>query len=318
MENLSSGISLLIFVYTGITSVLNKKVMEMIISVGSTQHIDYLKSRIKKALRLFKNSGLKINVEERPAGEFTFLFCQVTYTKDNCSLADGQAFFRYFLADVIAELILNCWEKVLLWEIVRESYYYFSEDDKKVIVEHIMQYLSRREGCLEQGPINYLRRKNKVLQKLLGFLHNNNHLVIDGFIKFRLKDYLSELRDASDKAVDDFLIEREYEEFIQLLKHFVEVQEPRTDLVHVLLKAEGGFKLFDAQMKVIRSDYLEGFIIDLVDREASCEDLLISALITVAPKKIIAHLRYNDNAFETIKSVFTSRVDKCPGCSLCK
>jgi len=289
----------------------------MIISVGSTRHIDYLKNRIKRALRLFSNSGLKIKIEERPAGEYIFLFCQVIHIKGNCSLADGQALFRYFLADVIAELILNHWEKVLLWKIVRESYY-FSEDDKKVIVERIMQYLSRGEGCLEQGSISYLRRKNKVRQELLGFLHNNNQLIIDGFIKFRLKDYLYELRDASDKAVDDFLIEREYGEFIQLLKHFVEVQEPRTDLVHVLLRAEGGFKLFDAQMKVIHSDYLEGFIIDLVDREASCEDLLISALITVAPKKIIAHLRYNNNTFETIKSVFASRVDKCPGCSLCK
>ena len=30
-----------------------------------------------------------------------------------------------------------------------------------------------------------------------------------------LKDYIGELRDAAEKAVDEFLMEREYREFIQ-------------------------------------------------------------------------------------------------------
>lgn len=289
----------------------------MMISIGTTRHIDYLKIRIKKGSKIFAGNSLKIKIKERPAGDFTFLFCRVAQVKNNYSEADRQILFRRFLADVISDLILNCWEEALLQEIIHENYYYFSDEEKKNIIERAIQDINRKEEGYTQSSLYQPGRKKRVLQKILDFLRDNNQFVIDGFIKFRLKDYLNELRDAVDKAVDDFLIDREYKEFIKLLKYFVEIQEPRADLVHVLIKSGGGFKLLDGRMKIIRSDYLESFLINLIDQEISCEDLLLSALISIAPKKIIAHFRCDDHVLETIKSIFASRVDKCPGCSLC-
>ncbi len=120
--------------------------------------------------------------------------------------------------------------------------------------------------------------------------------------------------------MDDFLIEREYREFVQLLKYFVDIQESKIESVHVLIKGGGVFKLYDGNMRPVRSDYLEGYIIDLADNEINYEDLLISALITIAPKEITLHYKNNNGmiaTLDTIKKVFAGRIKECKGCKLC-
>lgn len=294
--------------------------MAQVISIGASHHIDLLKVKLGQEIKLFEGDGIKVQLEESPAGKFTFLSCRVSsqgachYTEE-----DTQVIFRHYVADIISDIILNQWEYLLLKNIIRENYYYFGEEDKKLIYDYALRHVNR-EGEYSTHTIYWLSRKSRILQKLLEFLRTNNKIIIDGFIRFRLKEYINELRDAADKAVDDFLMEREYREFIQLLKYFVEYQEPKVELVHVMIKAGGVFKLFDENNQSIKSEYLEGFIMDLVDSEINYEDLLISALITIAPKKITLHYK-NDGAYsatlETIRNVFTGRVSECAGCNFC-
>ena len=55
--------------------------------------------------------------------------------------------------------------------------------------------------------------------------------------------------------------------------------------------------------------------------EINYEDLLISALITIAPKTVMLHFASAagkaNTVVETIKSVFAGRVTVCRGCKLC-
>ncbi len=206
--------------------------MAQTISIGSTQHIDLFKAKLGRQLKLCEGDGLKIYLEESPAGKYTFLFCRIADDKGKRAGEDVQSLFKYYLADVISDIILNHWEDPLLKEIIRENYYYFGEEERDIIFQYALRHINR-EGKDSQNTVYWLGRKNRIIQKILDYLDANNWINIDGFIRFRLKDYIGELRDAAEKAVDEFLMEREYREFIQLLKYFVEVQEPR--LVHINL-----------------------------------------------------------------------------------
>jgi len=292
------------------------------ISIGATQHIDLLKARLGRKLNFFEGNGLKVVFEERPAGRLTFLSCRLTghgsyiYTREE----DCWTAFRQFLADIISDLILNHWEENLLKDIIRENYYYFDAQERKIIYNYALHHVHSDEES-RLYTIYTSNRKSKILQKVMDFLHHNNSVVIDGFIRFRLKEYLSELREAADKAVDDYLMEREYQEFIQLLKYFVDVQEPRAEVVNILVNGVGNFKLYDEKMEPIKNDYMEGFVVELVDNEINYEDLVISALITIAPKNIVLH--YKDDCgksttIDTIEGVFAGRVRECAGCNLCR
>lgn len=290
------------------------------ISIGATQHMDLFKAKLGSQLKLCEREGLKVDLEESPAGKFTFLSCRIAgETKRGASDEHIQSFLRQQLAEIISDVILNHWEDVLLKDIIRENYYYFGEEEKKLIFDYSLRHVNR-EGREARNTLYWLNRKNRINQKLIDFLKYNNHIIVDGFIRFRLKEYVAELRDATEKAVDEFLMEREYREFIQLLQYFVEVQEPRMELVHLHVSESGGFKLFDEQMQPVRSDCMEGFFLDMLESELNFEDLLISALINIAPRKIQIHRTGHNNhsvMMDTIKSVFAGRVSECPGCSLC-
>ncbi|MDD4334363.1 MAG: putative sporulation protein YtxC [Desulfotomaculaceae bacterium] len=294
--------------------------MAQTISIGSTQLIGLLKAKMGRELKIFKDDGFKIDLEESPAGQFTFLAFRVSESgASESTLEEAQSIFKNYLADSISDIILNHWEDILLKDIIKENYYYFGEDEKDLIYHYALQHINR-DGQNPSDTLYWLRRKSRILQKLLDFLRNNNRIVIEGFIRFRLKEYIGELKEAADRAVDDFLIEREYGEFIQLLKYFVDIQESKMDSVHVLIKGDGVFKLYDDSMQPVRNDYLEGYIIDLADNEINYEDLLISALITIAPNEITLHYKNKNRLcvpLDMIKNVFTGRVKECKGCKLC-
>ncbi|WP_027365525.1 putative sporulation protein YtxC [Desulfotruncus alcoholivorax] len=276
------------------------------ISIGTACQQDLVKQELSRGLKSLQDEGLSVQLQEDQANGFTFLDC--------CVSGHTEPLISYRVAGVISNLIVNSWQEILLKDIIRENYYYFDEDEKGAIYDYARKKINNNNKIKE-------RYRLVILQKLTEYLSANNNLIIDGFIRFRLKDYINQLYDVADQAVDDFLMEREYKEFIELLRYFVEIQEPKADLVNVVLRDDGVFKLYDEKNQPINSDYLRDFMIDLVENEINYEDLLISALITIAPREVRFHSGNGELAsstVNTIKSVFVGRVSECGGCSICQ
>lgn len=291
------------------------------ISIGASNYIDLIKARLASELKELERRGLKFNIQENPAGKYVFLSCSVSGRGNGgYSEEDALAVFKHYIANVLSDLIMAKWQKSILVDIIRENYYYFGEEERRAIFQNALHYLDGFDSG-ERESIPTMRKKKIILAKLKEFLGTCNQIVIEGFIRFRLKEYIKELQEAADKAVDDFLMDREYKEFIQLLKYFVDIQDSRTDLVNVVMKPNGVFKLYDGKHRAIDSAYLEGFITDLIESEINYEDLLISALITIAPREIVFHTGKAEVppvTLETIKNIFSQRVGMCRGCELCR
>jgi putative sporulation protein YtxC len=292
------------------------------ISIGSTRHIDLIKDRLGCELVLFEGNGLKFKLAEQSEGKFTFITCRLAdggefiYEEE-----DARLLFKHFLANVITDVILNHWEEPLVREIIQENYYYFAEEDKDLIYRGTLSHINQGRDGRKDGSLRCIIRKSRVLQKVIEYLSGSNQIILDGFIKFRLKEYVNELREAADKAVDDFLIEREYREFIQLLRYFVEIQEPRYELVHIVIRDGKNYSLFDENLQGIKTNSLEGCVMELSNNEISCDDLFVSMLITLSPRNITIHRdgeTQSPLAVDTIVNVFEGRVSWCPGCQLCR
>ncbi|ABO50138.1 conserved hypothetical protein [Desulforamulus reducens MI-1] len=293
--------------------------MSQCFSIGATRHIDLLKDKLGRELPLNEGNNLIVKLTEKPIGNITFLSFDFNGALCCGGPLEDELLFRHFVADIISDLILNQWEKAIMADVIKENYFFFNEDEKKIIYQYSQDYAKGERvfiGCMDR-----LDRKNLIIKRLVEFLEQSNNLVIDGFIRFRLKDYINEIKEAVDQAVDDFLMEREYREFIQLLKYFVEIQDSKVDVVNVLMNQRGTYKLYDENNEPISSEFLEGFILDIMDNEINYEDLLISALITMAPNKIVFHFGAShkpETTIDTIKHVFEGKVEECPGCKLCQ
>ena len=291
--------------------------MNSSISIGASQHIDLIKNNLSRQFRVLEGEGIKLEVNELPGGKYTFLQCNINKEYQQKHGEKGCRIFKNYVASVVSDVILTKWESIIINDIIQENYYYFNEEEKRLILENVKKHIRDNNPA---GVSNNSRRRNQIYRRISEYLANNDQLVVEGFIRFRLKEYISELRDAIENAVDDFLMEKEYNEFIQLLRYFVEIQEPRIDLTHVVVKPNGRFSLYDDKKENINSDYLEDFVMDL-EGEISYEDLLISALISISPRKIVFHCQQDDYptaTIKTIKEVFVGRVEICTGCEWCR
>ena len=274
------------------------------ILVGTSKNPKALINRFDNEFKRFK-----FNYKLNNKGNITFLGC------DNYDQNISPGEFKNLLANIIADIIIEDWAQILIKRIIRDHYYYFNEEEKKNIREKAFELL--RNDAFSYKP---LIRRNNIVHRVIEYLERNQEIVLEGFINFRLKDYIMEIEDIVDAAVDDFLLEKEYLEFIRLLRYFVEIQEPKINEVHILLEKNNVFKLVDRNGKAIESEYLDGFAVELMNNSINYEDLLISALITLAPRLVVIHLTNPDEPRDTIKTienVFGKRVRRCNGCIIC-
>ncbi|MGI6225799.1 MAG: putative sporulation protein YtxC [Peptococcales bacterium] len=273
------------------------------ILVGTSKNPKALINRFENGFKTFK---LNYNINNK--GNITFLGCDYD---QNISPRE----FKNILANIIADIIVEDWAQILIKRIIRDHYYYFNEEEKKNIREKALELLNT-EGFSYKPLI----RKNSIVQRVIEYLERHQEIVLEGFVNFRLKDYLLEIEDIVDAAVDDFLLEKEYLEFIRLLRYFVEIQEPKVNEVHILFEKDNAFKLVDRHGKLIENEYMDGFSIELMNSSINYEDLLISALITLAPRLVVMHLTDANEPKDTIKTidnVFGKKAKQCTGCNLC-
>lgn len=218
---------------------------------------------------------------------------------------------RVIIADMLSNIILEDLQSNMVQRIIRDEYFYFERRDQDKILRDALAIMWGGRNPIVNAETIREHWRYRVWDRLMDHLEDNHELIFEGFIRFRLKDFLRELENAVDRAVDDLLIENEYNEFIKLLQYFVEIQEPKVDEVHVLQQEDKRYMLLDSNLRIIHNDMLEQLAREISDKEISHDDLLISSLITIAPCKITIH-EYdkikNVELLNTINNVFTGKV----------
>ncbi|TYQ17027.1 UNVERIFIED_CONTAM: putative sporulation protein YtxC [Acetivibrio alkalicellulosi] len=219
----------------------------------------------------------------------------------------------------LADYIIKEYEEKMIMRIINSNYCYFNSMEKKEILKTTL-YIINNEDKNFLNSLFQIKRRNIIVRKLLEYYKCSNVLILEGFVNFRLKEYMKDLEDVVDKAVDDFLMEREYKEFIRLLRYFVDIQEPKFNIIHVVVGYDNKYVLLNENKNEITNECIQEFMNDIPEGEINYDDLLVSSLITMAPRKIMIHGASsfrNKELLETIKNVFWGKAIICAGCELC-
>ncbi len=290
------------------------------IRVGTAENVSRVRDRLSFEFGFLAQQGFNVVIEEARRGDVTYFLCRLIADATQGGDPSGlKAMFRHYLANALSDLIVNEWERSILRQLLQSQYECFNQGEQKVILSSA----SRSLDCRSDGRPDLFRkveRKGRVLRLILDYLNSQQEINLDGFITFRLQDYREQLGDAVGQAVDDFLMEKEYLEFVNLLRYFVEAQEPKLKLVHVMILPKGAFRLMDERGATVTKEYLAKSFLE-IDTEVNSDDLLVSALITLAPERIVLHCPTELDrmeALDTIRSVFEGRVTTCRGCHLCR
>ena len=127
-----------------------------------------------------------------------------------------------------------------LRELIAHNYFYFPQKERDYIENLALRRYAADPAKDEGGQVFA-----EVQQCLQDYFSHYDYVNVDGLIRFRLRMWLKYLRKTLDLVVDDFLLEKEYQEFIKLLKYFVSLQDPKTKQIHVVLNEDGSYLFYD-------------------------------------------------------------------------
>lgn len=288
--------------------------------IGVNECADDIVQQITNELQQLNSKKISYSVNEVNSGDSTSIICTIEEDK-NIGKKSIQCYeaLRIHVANALADYIIRQYEAKLISRIINSNYCYFNAIEKKEILSLAVRII-RNDDKSFLNSLFQIRRRNMIIRKLLDYFEGSNSLILDGFVNFRLKDYMKDLEEIVDKAVDDFLMEREYKEFIRLLRYFVDIQDPKFNVVHVIVRYDSKYILLDEHKKEITNECIQEFVNEITEGEINYDDLLVSSLITLAPRKIIIHSTgqfRNKELLETIKNVFMGKVVMCSGCEIC-
>ena len=289
-----------------------------LISLGLSDSIDDVRAKLQQDCNLFQREGYQIVIDQLQAGKYTFL---------NCSILEGEISFRnyeriknllkLYVAQILADLVVHREEQNVLRRMIRFGYDYLSLEEQEEVLVKAMSILAETDP--EAREYHLPIRRSRVFSRILEYLDMHNELVLDGFIRFRLKDYGQVLNRVVEKAVDNYMSDIEYQEFVKVLRYFVNVQEPRTGEVHVVVDRSANISIFNSEGQALSEANGEHFVAQSAD-DSNGQDLLMSALITIVPCVIMFHFydrKTNASLVNTVKDVFDDRVIVCEGCHIC-
>ena len=184
------------------------------------------------------------------------------------------------LYSALAKNILTEFSRKILVKIINKNCDYFSKSDKYEVWKMSMRRLADDEY---ENNSDYLYRIKTVKNNLEEFLFNSETVFIEGFVNFRLKELEDDLEEVVEECVQEYLLELEYIEFVNMLKYFISVQSSKYLVVDVVY---GDNIYIYADSKNITQECLADFNREVICTETNKDDFLLNSLISIAPKRV--------------------------------
>lgn len=136
-------------------------------------------------------------------------------------------------------------------------------------------------------------------------------LSLEGVLRFRLKEFGRAIERAAAAAVAELLAERDEQRMFAPWRSLWLGPPPRLYEVHVLRDDQGTYRLLDRWGDPAGSRTGEPASV------APTEDVLVSQLMRLGPRRIVVHLEPEDPGQVAVRGAFPGRVHTCRGCPRC-
>lgn len=225
-----------------------------------------------------------------------------------------------YISNILYKVVLNEYKEKELLDYLTENYFFLKQEEIMEVEDEVMKTFLENKSLNFDNLIYCLNKVNNIIEKIKSCLEENSEINIDGFIRFRMKELREDIEDIIDKVIESYMVEKEYKEFIKLLKYFVEIQESKIEEINIIISESGNYSIIDRNKKDIFNEFMKDLIECKLDSDVKMEDIIISGLITNSPKKVIIHGKnncLNKEFIDTIENVFENKVSFCNGCMLC-
>lgn len=224
---------------------------------------------------------------------------KIVFTFDASSIQNFSLF--------ISNLIITIYERILIKKIIKKNYFYFSDYEQ-------LQISNISSSIIDD---NSQSKDDLVFISVYDYIKNNPSMILSGFINFRLKDYIEVLEYLVDLSVNNFIINREYDKFITLLRDYINSEPSKIDVINLVYLNQEAI-LLDKNKNIIPID---NNIVDskyLSDISFSNNDYVLNTVLNLLPNKLYVHvLSQEDEFLKTLKNIFRNKISICYDCEIC-
>jgi len=267
---------------------------------------DFVKTQINDLIEyLYTKNKFFVSAENKNDNNIN----EVTFSYKG-DVKDPKNKFKLYLSVIIYKIIINNFMNTKLKKYLKNNYMYLNYNDYSEIEKMYKNILLNEDYEIDDDSIFFINTKNYIINIITKYFNEYDELNVEGFIKFRSQKIDNELEVAVNKLVERFMIEKEYNEFIKLLKYFVEMQENKLDEVHILIERNGEYLIKNKYGEDILDLFSTGLDTLEYTEIIKTEDLIISGLITQCPKYVFIYgtdYALNTEILDTIKKVFEDR-----------
>lgn len=217
------------------------------------------------------------------------------------------------ISSILSLLVIDELEEEFFKKILLQNYFYFNFKEREQILNLCFDITANDFSSI------FDKKFKALFNSFYEFINQNHSIFLTGFTNFKIKRYFSILDDIINEAVNSFIIEKEYLEFISLLKLYINTQTSNCELVHIIYSSSESILLDENKGIITTSEELFKAKY-LSDISFSSNDYTLNSLLTLIPKKIYIHLIDNciDEFIITLQSVFENRIVICKDCDICK
>ncbi len=255
----------------------------------------------EKIVGIFSSKNLDYYISERLVSKNKIRYVFSIKATDNIP--------KKKIAELLGDWIVDLYEPILVEEILRNEFFECEADKKKVLTS-VSDNLSAAEKLYD---------KEYIVKKITKYLESEEYIQLDGFIRFRLNEYWHKLYWIICEAIEEFYVEKDYEAFLMLLSEYVDERQSMIDLLHIKTDSNGEYLFYDFKMSKIEINYKDFASVNPIENFLTKDDILLSILITLAPKRIIWHnadLVKNKNITNTLARIFKDKFSVCDDCEL--
>ena len=216
--------------------------------------------------------------------------------------------FENIVANLILDTILEFYQEKIIKRIINVNYFYFDDFERNIIFENCVEFLKQDEFEI----------KETLFKEIKAYIKDNRNIVLEGVANFRINEYIKLIDNIVDMSVNKYIIEKEYKEFINLLKIYVNTSESKMEIIH-LIYVNGESILLDKDKNIIQIDCNINNAKYLSDITFSSNDIALNTLLSMLPNKIEVHIINEEDEFiNTLKLIFENRIKICTECNICK
>lgn len=215
-------------------------------------------------------------------------------------------------AEALTNFIINVKRAEFLDKILANHFFYENEEERMQIIEIVaaMCVGKREELTALTGKMN---EHFIVKQAVKTVFEKNDAVLFDSLLTFRLKDYYDALTKYLYIAIDEYKMEQDYQMFVNMLRDYLNKQQPKKKLVHLSLTDPVCF--YDENIKEMTRDE----VMEMVDRRllfnhpVYIDSAVIAPLLSIAPKEIFLYTDSEEKAIiRTLLNIFEERLKIFP------